>query len=127
MRNLLIWLLLAPPLQAQELMSLEEFAAFADGQVLGFSVSSGDLYGTERYLPGQRVLWSTPNGRCTGGDWFARGDRMCFRYDDAGQDRCWLFFRTGDTITGMFEWNWAKPIYLEVIDETEMFACGNLS
>lgn len=92
---------LAPLVRAAEApMTGPQFAAFAQGRTLGYSVK-GKLYGLERYLPGQRVIWQFLGQRCLSGHWYDTGDRICFVYG-VHEPQCWQFFKAGAGLRARF-------------------------
>ena len=58
MRSLVICLILATPLQAQDAMTGPEFDAYVTGKTITFRTEANPSYGVERYLPNRRVMWS---------------------------------------------------------------------
>ena len=128
MRSLAILILLAAgPATAQEAMSGAAFDAYATGKTLSYGVGTSQPYGTERYLPNRRVIWTTRGGRCTTGVWFDWEDQICFRYDDDPEDKCWHFFPDGDALTGFFQQDFSLASRIAVIDDAELYACDRLT
>lgn len=61
----------------------------------------GQPYGTEQYLPDQRVIWAFTGDDCLRGHWFANAGAICFVYeDDPGVSQCWTFRQTGAGLEG---------------------------
>jgi hypothetical protein len=80
-------LLSAAPLSAND---AEEFNSYTQGRTIHFSWE-GQAYGAERYLPGQRVIWSFLDGRCVTGEWYMQSGDICFVYEDRPEPQCWRF------------------------------------
>lgn len=123
MRSILAFCLLALPVHAQEAMTAEDFETYAEGRTLGYSVGNRDPYGTERYLPNRRVIWTTIGGRCSTGSWFPVEDQICFVYDDDPDEKCWHFFPNADELVGIFEQSVGQAYRVSVIDDDDLFAC----
>lgn len=89
--------LLASPAAAAPVALLDgpAFAARVTGHTLHWTEGSAPA-GVESYLPGQRVIWRAPDGRCETGRWTADGARICFLYDNAPGPVCWLFAPEGE-------------------------------
>ncbi|WP_255731209.1 hypothetical protein [Phaeobacter sp. B1627] len=72
----------------------QDFRRYTEGRVILFDWQ-GLAYGAERYLPGQRVIWSFLDGRCIEGEWFAQdgadGTEICFLYENRQTAQCWSF------------------------------------
>ena len=79
-------------LAAQEVVSPQEFEAYAGGKTLYFS-QHGQPYGAEQYLPGQKSIWQYSDGSCTHGVWFAEKARICFIYEGQSVPQCWKFLK----------------------------------
>ncbi|MEM9434757.1 MAG: hypothetical protein AAGA12_12615 [Pseudomonadota bacterium] len=93
-RVLLITGIFACPLQAETIMSAEEFDAYSSGSTVYFN-RRGVAYGAEQYLRNRRVIWTFLDGQCQRGVWFAEGDGICFLYDGQAAAQCWHFLETG--------------------------------
>lgn len=71
-----------------------EFDAYAEARTLIYRDRSGNAIGAERHLPGNRVIWSDPDGRCVQGIWRAEAGKACFYYaDEPLQPVCWSMER----------------------------------
>jgi len=72
----------------------QQFKRYTEGRVIFFDWQ-GAPYGAERYLPGQRVIWSFLDGRCIDGEWYAQdgdtGTEICFIYEDRQTAQCWSY------------------------------------
>lgn len=96
MRCLAILALIAPAAAAQP-MTPEDFAAFATGRTLDYSVD-GQIWGSETYLPDRSVRDADTGGPCRSGRWFADGPAVCFVYDGSDRRHCWLYWREGGAV-----------------------------
>ena len=92
----------ATPTVAAELVPLDAFDAFASGKTLYYS-QNGMPFGIERYLPGHKSIWQYADGTCVAGDYYARGDMICFLYEGDTQEQCWRFFKDGKTYSARAE------------------------
>lgn len=109
---------LAPlPALAQEAppgrpVTAEEFDALTRGKVMD-TYSGGEVYGVERFLPGNRSIWEDARG-CMYGTWQQVGDQICFSYeDDPLTPDCWTYFDLGNGLSAQYQGNpEAVPIYL---------------
>lgn len=89
---------------AQSPMSAAEFDAYTLGKTMFYGFE-GRVYGAERHLPNQRVIWSFLDGDCKEGSWYQRDDQICFVYQDRPDPQCWVFTRTGKGLVARFEGN----------------------
>jgi hypothetical protein len=89
--------LAAQAASAQTPMSPDEFDAWSVGRTLDYAVD-GEVYGSESYFPGRRVLDADLGGPCVEGTWHADGDAVCFVYPLREGTHCWLFWREGDAV-----------------------------
>jgi hypothetical protein len=90
-------LLLATPALAETPMTAQDFDAFATGKTLTYQ-RSGQLFGTEEYLPGRKVRWYETGKGCSNGTWFAQDQSICFTYTGSPEPACWIFVRSGDRV-----------------------------
>jgi hypothetical protein len=83
--------------QADEpkILNEEAFSSYVTGKTLTYS-KHGEFFGTEEYLPNNRVRWSLSEGECQEGRWFAQAEKICFLYQGQNQPQCWSFL-AGDT------------------------------
>jgi hypothetical protein len=79
-----------------------QFGAYATGKTLTFS-QGGNTYGTEQYLPGNRVLWAFEGDICRKGRWYAEADLICFVYDHDPSPQCWTFWQSDNGLNARFE------------------------
>jgi hypothetical protein len=82
---------------AQTSMTPEEFETFSTGQTLDYWIG-GVYWGSERHLEGRKTRDADAEGPCREGEWFPKGDQVCFVYEDAPGEHCWLFFRDGTRV-----------------------------
>ncbi|NDV01916.1 hypothetical protein [Pseudoroseicyclus tamaricis] len=87
--------LLAAPAAAQEALTAEEFEDFVTGKTLGYALGS-EPYGVERYTEGRRVLWAFVGDECVEGEWYPKGEDICFYYPDYEDEQCWRFSFAAD-------------------------------
>lgn len=86
---------LATPLQAQDLLTAEEFDALTIGRTMTWA-EFGQVYGVEQYLPGRRVRWTELGDDCKLGHWYQQGEAICFVYEDDPSDpACWRITLSG--------------------------------
>ena len=78
-------------------MTTEEFEAFSTGQTLDYWID-GAFWGSERHLSGRRTLDADAEGPCRQGEWFPKGDMICFVYAGETGEHCWQFFRDGPRV-----------------------------
>lgn len=97
MRLALPLILLVQTAQAQTPMTPEEFERWSTGRTLDYS-TNGQLWGSEAYLPGRRVIDADAGGPCRDGSWHAEGDAVCFVYPGFEGTHCWLYWREGDAV-----------------------------
>ncbi len=80
----------------------QDFDTYTRGRTIHFDWQ-GEPYGVERYLPGQRVIWSFLDGRCVDGEWYAqsgaKGPEICFTYEGRSAAQCWTYQITSDGLT----------------------------
>lgn len=86
--------LTAPAAQAEDIMTPEEFDAFASGTTVYFN-RHGAPYGAEQYRADRQVIWTFLDGNCQRGVWYAAGDEICFLYDNQSGAQCWHFLDDG--------------------------------
>ena len=118
---------MATSAMAQDAMSGQEFAAYATGHTLGYRIPPHGVYGTERYLPDQRVIWTTLSGRCIRGTLFESKDQICFRYDDDPAYKCWTFFEAGDDLTGYYMRDPSREFLITPLADDALFSCSDLN
>ncbi len=127
MRSLVICLILATPLQAQDAMTGPEFDAYVTGKTITFRTEANPSYGVERYLPNRRVMWSAFEGTCKYGVWFESKGDICFRYNDIPLPQCWTFFDEPDGLRGVYTTNPNTTVIFELLDRDDPLICNDLS
>ena len=85
-------LLAAGPAWAAPRLDGATFEAMVTGRTYSYE-AEGKPYGTERYLPGRRVIWAFEGAECREGSWDEpKPGMICFVYDDNQAERhCWAF------------------------------------
>ncbi|WP_298932615.1 hypothetical protein [uncultured Ruegeria sp.] len=83
-------------------LSGPEFDSYTRGKTLYYG-NDGQVYGVERYLPNQRVIWSFLDGKCRKGIWYQQGEQICFIYEDRLDPQCWVFTQSGGGLIAQFE------------------------
>jgi hypothetical protein len=118
----------ANPILAGERISIEEFSDLTTGKTFDF-YSEGIAYGVERYWPNRRVEWIDERGHCLFGDYYEWQDKICFDYNDWGENaqmppQCWEFERDGDQIIAYF-FNPDEPrVAIEMKPSPDPLACA---
>lgn len=87
----LLTLALAAPARADSPIGALAFEAHVEGRTIAYQ-QFGSLYGTEEYLPGRRVRWSTAPDHCQYGSWYPQGEDICFVYEADPTPTCWTFW-----------------------------------
>jgi hypothetical protein len=113
---------LASPLAAQEALGPEAFESYTTGKTLRFG-AGGQVYGAEQYLPGRRVIWAFLGEPCKYGAWFARGEEICFVYDDEPGAHCWKFFIKDNVLLAEFTDAPFEAPLVEVSQSPDPLAC----
>ena len=75
---------------AQTVVPPQVFEQMSTGKTLYF-FRNGTFFGAEQYFPGRKSLWQYDGGECLEGNWFARGDMVCFTYREDPRVQCWHF------------------------------------
>jgi hypothetical protein len=110
------------PAWAQTTMSGAEFDAYTRGKTL-FYGTNGQAYGVERYLEGQRVIWSFLDGKCRDGIWYESAGQICFVYEDGPDRQCWEFSQGPDGLVARFEGRSEATELYEARDIGEEMLC----
>jgi hypothetical protein len=76
--------------RADTVVPPQAFEQFSTGKTLYF-FRGGAFFGAEQYFPDRQSLWQYNGGDCLQGHWFARGDLVCFTYQDDPRVQCWHF------------------------------------
>lgn len=91
----------ALPALAETPMTPEAFDAYSTGKTLSYGLG-GEVYGTEVYKPGRKVVWAFTKDECREGYWYARGAEICFVYEDPNDPQCWLFYQRAGGLWAAF-------------------------
>lgn len=94
MRAALLLAALAVPVQAEPLLTAEEFDALTLGRTMTWA-EYGQVYGVEQYLPDRRVRWTELGTDCKLGHWYPEGSAICFLYEDDPNPACWEIALSG--------------------------------
>jgi hypothetical protein len=71
-----------PALAERQWLSPEEFETKVTGRATQIYHLTGELYGTEYFLPKRRVIWQKAGETtCFSGTWAPNNDLVCFRYE----------------------------------------------
>ena len=122
-RTLLLLTTLALPAFAAEPVAVAEFEAYATGKTLTYAVA-GEVYGTEQYLPGRRVIWAFKGEDCKPGYWYEQGGQVCFVYDDHPAPQCWAFLRDDAGLRGKFNGDPEGAELAVVQESTDPLICA---
>ncbi len=98
---LLCLALVTPAFADDATLGADAFEALSADRTLHFT-QDGLPFGSERYFPGRRSLWRTPDGACETGRWTPRGDAICFVYEMTPEPQCWRFTRSGGRIRATY-------------------------
>jgi len=64
------------------------FDAFSVGTTVTYD-RWGEFYGAEQHFENRKVKWLRRDGTCSPGSWVAKGQMICFTYEDQpGQEHC---------------------------------------
>ena len=81
----------ATPGLAETPITAEVFESHVTGKTLTYQ-QFDSLFGTEEYLEGRKVRWSTAPNECQYGSWYPQGDTICFVYEYSPTPACWTFW-----------------------------------
>ncbi len=113
--------------QAQERMDADAFDAYVTGRTITFRTDINPTYGTERYMEGQRVMWSSAAGICQYGVWFESKGDICFRYEGDPEHKCWTVYDEPAGLRGVYTTRPPFTVIYEVTERTEPLICNDLS
>ncbi len=119
--------LLCTPAFAQDIMTGEEFGAHVADRTITFRTEQNPTFGVERYLPGQRVMWSAFDGTCQYGVWFESKGDICFRYEGDPEHKCWTMYNEPGGMRGVFTTRLPATVIFEVPDREDPLICNDLS
>lgn len=119
MRLLFALAVLSAPVQAQDLLTAEEFDALTINRTMTWA-SYGLVYGVEQYLPGRRVRWTEIGDDCKLGHWYQEGQAICFLYEDDPTPACWEITLSGAGMLAveLSDPEGAEPVQIEETTET---------
>ena len=103
-------------------ISPEAFDALSQGKTLSYAID-GKVYGTEVYKPGHKVIFAFTDEECREGSWYARGNEVCFIYEDPNDPQCWLYFQRGDGLYAQFTADGPDSPLSQVEESSEPLAC----
>jgi hypothetical protein len=100
-------------------LSADEFDARVTGNATRLIDQYGNLFGTEYFLPGRKVIWQFADDTvCYTGVWAAEREAVCYFYDD-GDSNCLRYYPEGKGLTGV-EWADGAPFgstyQLQILD-----------
>ena len=87
-RFLAALLIFAAPLQAERILTPEEFDAISRNQTQYF-FRDGEFFGAEEFNADRQSIWMFQNGQCTRGVWYPEQDYICFAYETEPTPQCW--------------------------------------
>lgn len=94
--------LMALPAAGETPLTAEGFDAYTRGKTLYYGFE-GEPYGVERYMEGNRVIWSFLDGDCKEGVWYEEAGQICFIYEDRLDPQCWTFAEGPGGLIARFE------------------------
>ncbi|MEY4983493.1 MAG: hypothetical protein RIR62_1759 [Pseudomonadota bacterium] len=122
--SLPLGLTLAAPLRAApaEPMTAEAFEAYATGRTLSYA-QGAQVWGSEQYLPGRRVIWAFADGACQHGTWYPQGEEICFVYEGDPAPQCWTFWQQADGLRARFAGDPSGTELAEVAQSEKPLSC----
>lgn len=79
-----------------------QFEAYATGKTLSYAQGT-QIWGTEQYLEGRRVLWQAVDEPCEYGIWYENDGAICFEYEANPDPSCWLFYQGPNGLIAQFQ------------------------
>ncbi|MCU0904152.1 MAG: hypothetical protein MUE83_09795 [Tabrizicola sp.] len=98
-RAVLLSALLASTAGAEALLTGEAFEAHIARDTISYGYSNG-VRGTADYGPDRTLLWAFDGQPCLKGQWFPRGDEICFAFEDGTLSACWHMTLGPDGLQG---------------------------
>ncbi|SFR36013.1 hypothetical protein SAMN04488005_0909 [Yoonia tamlensis] len=126
LKILLCLMVFASPALAQEPMNATQFETYVEGRTITFLYPGGST-GTESYLTNRRVMWSSQEGICLYGVWYASKGDICFRYDHDPIPKCWRVYLEPDGMRSIFTNNPPYTEIYEMRDRTDPLICHDLN
>ena len=116
-RLLAFILVLASPLQAERILTPEEFDAISRNQTQYF-YRDGEFFGAEEFGSDRQSIWMFQNGQCDRGVWYPQEDYICFVYETEPNPQCWHMIEkdNGDLVARLQDAEPQFDIILEFID-----------
>lgn len=103
-------------------LSAGEFEARTTGHTLTYGMD-GQVFGTEQYLPGRRVIWAFAGQGCQRGTWEEAGGQICFRYEDDPEAACWKFFDEGGRLRAALDGEPDGAVLKELSQDDRPMSC----
>lgn len=122
LRLALLLAALAAPVQADPLLTAEEFDALTLGRTMTWS-EFGQVYGVEQYLPDHRVRWTELGDDCKLGHWYQEGDAICFLYEDDPTPACWQVSLSDSGMRAHLITDPPETEPVQVLETTESMPC----
>ena len=119
MRILIALLCLATPIQAQDIVTPQQFEEISTNKTLYFD-SGNQFHGAEQYFPNRKVTWKFANGECDQGYWYTEGDVICFSYNQNPTPQCWNFLQDGDRFLARLVGAPANVLELKFVNTEEL-------
>lgn len=90
-----------PALADRHWLAPQDFVARVAGRAVQVFDKNGDLFGTEYFLPKQRVTWQgNGDSSCYQGAWAVQDAQICFRYEQ-GLGNCFRYYMEGDKMVSV--------------------------
>lgn len=101
-------LVAAPALADKHWMSTEAFEAYVSGRAVQLITQTGELFGTEYFLPKRKVVFvEAGTTECLTGSWAPRGDLVCYTYA-GGFGSCLRYYQEAEKLIGV-DWLAGRP------------------
>jgi hypothetical protein len=88
------------PANAETPLTAQEFADYIASDTISYGYNTGTR-GTADYGPDQSLIWAFEDGQCFNGQWYPRGEDICFAYEDGRLSACWRFTLGPDGLEGI--------------------------
>jgi hypothetical protein len=108
---------------AQDALDAAAFEARTLGRTITYSYQ-GNAYGSEQYLPGNRVLWAFTGSACKAGRWFQKDAQICFLYDTLPEPQCWTFHDDGGKLIARFQGDSIAAPLVSLQESPAPLTCG---
>lgn len=98
----------APAFADKHWMSTEAFEENVTGRAMQLITQSGELFGTEYFLPKRQVIFvEAGTTNCAAGSWAPRGDAICYTYA-GGYGSCLRYYQDAEKLVGV-DWLAGRP------------------